>query len=104
MSKRTRRRHAPEQKAALVRQHVVDKKRVSEICSAPSRLAVAILIDRGVPLFAVPSSIIRTVRPSTAPAGGSRHGRSAPSRRHESITFAVRRPAPTSAALLRFTA
>ena len=34
MSKRTRRRHSPEQKAALVRQHVVDKKPVSEICSA----------------------------------------------------------------------
>jgi transposase-like protein len=33
MSKRTRRRHSPEQKAALVRQHVVDKKPVSEICS-----------------------------------------------------------------------
>ena len=34
MSKLTRRRHTPEQKAALVRQHVVDKKPVSEICSA----------------------------------------------------------------------
>jgi transposase-like protein len=34
MSKRTRRRYTPEQKAALVRQHVVDKKPVSEICSA----------------------------------------------------------------------
>jgi transposase-like protein len=34
MSKRTRRRHTPDQKAALVRQHVVDKKPVSEICSA----------------------------------------------------------------------
>jgi transposase-like protein len=34
MSKRTRRRHTPKQKAALVRQHVVDKKPVSEICSA----------------------------------------------------------------------
>src|SRR5215471_8903402 len=33
MSKRTRRRYTPEQKAALVRQHVVDKKPVSEICS-----------------------------------------------------------------------
>ena len=33
MSKRTRRRHTPEQKAALVRQHVVEKKPVSEICS-----------------------------------------------------------------------
>jgi len=33
MSKRTRRRYSPEQKAALVRQHVVDKKPVSEICS-----------------------------------------------------------------------
>ena len=32
MSKRTRRRHTPEQKATLVRQHVVDKKPVSEIC------------------------------------------------------------------------
>ena len=30
MSKRTRRRYTPEQKAALVRQHVVDKKPVSE--------------------------------------------------------------------------
>jgi transposase len=34
MSKRARRRHTPEQKAALVRQHVVEKKPVSEICSA----------------------------------------------------------------------
>ena len=34
MSKRMRRRYTPEQKAALVRQHVVDKKPVSEICSA----------------------------------------------------------------------
>jgi transposase len=34
MSKRTRRRHTPEQKAALLRQHVVDKKPVSEICNA----------------------------------------------------------------------
>jgi transposase-like protein len=34
MSKRTRRRYSPEQKAALVREHVVDKKPVSEICSA----------------------------------------------------------------------
>lgn len=34
MSKRTRRRHTPEQKAALVRQHVVEKKPVSEICGA----------------------------------------------------------------------
>jgi transposase-like protein len=34
MSKRTRRRYTPEQKAALVRQHVVDKKPVSEICNA----------------------------------------------------------------------
>lgn len=33
MSKRTRRRHTPEQKAALLRQHVVEKKPVSEICS-----------------------------------------------------------------------
>jgi transposase-like protein len=36
MSKRTRRLYTPEEKAALVRQHVVvvDKKPVSEICSA----------------------------------------------------------------------
>ena len=34
MSKRTRRRHTPEQKAALLRQHLVDKKPVSEICNA----------------------------------------------------------------------
>ena len=34
MSKRTRRRYSPEQKAVLVRQHVVDKEPVSEICSA----------------------------------------------------------------------
>jgi len=34
MSKRTRRRHTPEQKAALIRQHLVDKKPVSEICDA----------------------------------------------------------------------
>jgi transposase-like protein len=34
MSRRTHRRYTPEQKAALVRQHVVDKKPVSEICSA----------------------------------------------------------------------
>jgi transposase-like protein len=34
MSKRSRRRHSPEQKAALLRQHLVDKKPVSEICSA----------------------------------------------------------------------
>ena len=34
MSKRTRRRHTPEQKAALIRQHLVDKKPVSEICEA----------------------------------------------------------------------
>ena len=33
MSKRTRRRHTPEQKAALLRLHLVDKKAVSEICS-----------------------------------------------------------------------
>jgi len=33
MSKRTRRRHTPEQKAALLRQHVIEKKPVSEICS-----------------------------------------------------------------------
>ncbi|MBI3049560.1 MAG: transposase [Acidobacteria bacterium] len=33
MSKRTRRRHTPEQKAVLIRQHVVEKKPVSEICS-----------------------------------------------------------------------
>jgi transposase-like protein len=34
MSKRTRRRHTPEQKAALIRQHLVEKKPVSEICDA----------------------------------------------------------------------
>jgi transposase-like protein len=34
MSKRTRRRHTPEQKAALIRQHLVDKKPVSESCDA----------------------------------------------------------------------
>lgn len=34
MSKRTRRLYTPEEKAALVRQHVVDKKPVAEICSA----------------------------------------------------------------------
>ena len=34
MSKRTRRRHTPEQKAALLRQHLVDKKPVSDICNA----------------------------------------------------------------------
>jgi len=34
MSKRTRRRHTPEQKAALLRQHLVDKRPVSEICTA----------------------------------------------------------------------
>src|SRR5215813_4086300 len=34
MSKRPRRRYTPEQKASPVRQHVVDKKPVSEICSA----------------------------------------------------------------------
>ena len=34
MSKCTRRRHTPEQKAALIRQHLVDKKPVSEICEA----------------------------------------------------------------------
>src|SRR5262245_54908591 len=33
MSKRTRRRYSPEQKADLVRQHVVDMKPVSEICN-----------------------------------------------------------------------
>src|SRR5437867_12883843 len=33
MSKRTRRRHTPEQKATLLRRHVVDKKPVSEICN-----------------------------------------------------------------------
>ena len=37
MSKRTRRRHTPEQKAALIRQHLVDKKPVSEICEAAQR-------------------------------------------------------------------
>jgi transposase-like protein len=37
MSKRTRRRYTPEQKAALVRQHVVDKKPVSEICNTVPR-------------------------------------------------------------------
>ena len=34
MSKRTRRRHTPEQKATLIRQHLVDRKPVSEICNA----------------------------------------------------------------------
>ena len=34
MSKRTRRRHTPEQKAALLRQHLIEKKAVSEICNA----------------------------------------------------------------------
>jgi len=33
MSKRSRRRHTPEQKATLLRRHVVDKKPVSEICN-----------------------------------------------------------------------
>jgi transposase len=33
MSKRTRRRHSPEQKATLLRQHLVDKKPVSDICN-----------------------------------------------------------------------
>jgi transposase-like protein len=33
MSKRTRRRHSPEQKAALVRRHLAEKKPVSEICN-----------------------------------------------------------------------
>jgi transposase-like protein len=33
MSKRTRRRHTPEQKAALLRQHLVEKKPVSEVCN-----------------------------------------------------------------------
>jgi transposase len=33
MSKRSRRRHTPEQKAALLRRHLVEKKPVSEICN-----------------------------------------------------------------------
>ena len=33
MSKRSRRQHTAEQKAELLRQHVVDKKPVSEICN-----------------------------------------------------------------------
>ena len=33
MSKRNRRRHSPEQKAALLKRHLVDKKPVSEICN-----------------------------------------------------------------------
>ena len=33
MSKGSRRRHSPEQKAALLRKHLVDKRPVSEICS-----------------------------------------------------------------------
>jgi transposase-like protein len=33
MSKRSRRRYTPEQKAALLREHLVDNKPVSEICS-----------------------------------------------------------------------
>jgi transposase len=34
MSKRSRRRYTPEQKAALLREHLVDNKPVSEICTA----------------------------------------------------------------------
>jgi transposase-like protein len=34
MSKRSRRRHTAEQKAELLRQHIVDKKPVSDICNA----------------------------------------------------------------------
>lgn len=33
MSKRSRRRHSPEQKAALLKRHLVDKKPVSEVCN-----------------------------------------------------------------------
>lgn len=33
MTKRTRRKYTPEQKAAIVRQHLVDKTAVSEICN-----------------------------------------------------------------------
>jgi transposase-like protein len=33
MTKRTRRTYTPEQKAALVRQHLVDKTPVSEVCN-----------------------------------------------------------------------
>lgn len=33
MTKRSRRRHTAEQKAELLRQHIVDKKPVSEICN-----------------------------------------------------------------------
>jgi transposase len=33
MSKRSRRRHSPEQKATLLKRHFVDKKPVSEICN-----------------------------------------------------------------------
>jgi len=33
MSKRSRRRHSPEQKADLLKRHLVDKKPVSEICT-----------------------------------------------------------------------
>ncbi len=33
MSKRSRRRHGPEQKAALLKRHLVDKKPVSEVCN-----------------------------------------------------------------------
>jgi transposase len=34
MSKRSRRRYTPDQKAALLREHLVDNKPVSEICTA----------------------------------------------------------------------
>ncbi len=33
MKKQSRRRHSAEQKAKLLRQHIVDKKQVSEICN-----------------------------------------------------------------------
>jgi transposase-like protein len=33
MGKRTRRRHTPEQKAMLLRRHLVEKKPVSEVCN-----------------------------------------------------------------------
>ena len=33
MNKRSRRRHSPEQKAALLKRHLVEKKPVSEVCN-----------------------------------------------------------------------
>lgn len=68
MSKRTRRRHTPEQKAALVRQHVVDKKPVSEICSAAQ---------------IQPSVFYKWERDLLAAAPALFAGRRTPSREHE---------------------